>query len=233
MTAIRSHVTVTRRPTGLSGLAAVAAALLPAFLLLPADATPTAVGVGISLLLLAVGDALRDRGHTVLAGAVFVLAGGVALAAVGYGVAAVSRPETIVRVAVTAAGVLCVAGSVVPLRGNGSRRLLTVGTALLLLSVLGAAVLHTTSFSPLVVSGTLVVVSYDLGEHAVGLGEQLGRDAATTPVELSHGAATLAVAAVAVVAVGVASSLGDDGLSLSGLLLLLVALVGLALALHD
>jgi hypothetical protein len=233
MTTTRSRVTVTRRPTRLSGLTAVAAAFLPAFVLLPAAATPTVVGVGVSVLLLAVGDALRDREHTVLAGAVFVLGGGAALAAVGYGVSAVSRPETVARVAVTAAGVLCVAVGVVPLRGNGSRRLLKIGTALLLLSVLGAAVLHTTSFYPLVVSGTLVVVSYDLGEHAVGLGEQLGRDAATAPVELSHGAATLAVAAVAIFAVSVTSSLGGGGLSLSGLLLLLVALVGLALALHD
>jgi hypothetical protein len=41
------------------------------------------------------------------------------------------------------------------------------------------------------------------------------------------------VAAVAIFAVSVTSSLGGGGLSLSGLLLLLVALVGLALALHD
>lgn len=232
MTTTGCHVTVTHRPARLSGLAAVGTALVTAFLLLPAAVTPTTVGLGVAVLPLVTGDALRDRGETALGVVAFLFGGAIALAAVGYGVVAVSRPETVGRVVVAAAGVLCVAVGVVPLWGSGSRRLLKTGGALLLVTVLAAAVFRTATFSPLVVSVTLVVVGYDLGDHAVGLGEQLGRSATTLPVELSHGAATGGVAVVAVAVAGQVSSLGG-GLSLSGLLLFLVALVGLALALHD
>jgi hypothetical protein len=164
-----------------------------------------------------------------------VLAGGVAgaVVAVGYGGSLLSRPENVARMVVAGAGVLCVAAGVVPFRGEGSRRLLRAGTGLLFLTVLAAGLLQVVAVEPLLMSTAALLVGFDLGDNAVGLGEQLGRGAETLSVELSHGAVSLGVGAVAVGAGLVVPSIGTGGLSLSGLLLLLVALVGLSLALHD
>jgi hypothetical protein len=231
-TCSRDAVTVTHRPARGSGLAAVVAALLAAYLVLPAAVTLTVVGVGSGVACLVVGNALREDDRPLLGGLGVVFGWLLSLAAVGYGAAAVERPETVVQVVVAGIGYLSIAAGVVPVRGDGSRRLVKFGTALVFLVVLAAAVLGTTGRSPLIVSAALLVVSFDLGENAINLGEQLGRRAETLPAELSHGAGTVGVAATGVVLARVAPSIGTSELSLSGVLLLAVALLGLSLSLH-
>ena len=49
---------------------------------------------------------------------------------------------------------------------------------------------------PVVTSVALAVVAWDVGGTAISVGEQLGRDARTTRIEVVHAAASLAVGAV-------------------------------------
>lgn len=49
---------------------------------------------------------------------------------------------------------------------------------------------------PVLASVVLVVVAWDTGGNAISIGEQVGRDAETTRIELAHGLATLAVGVV-------------------------------------
>lgn len=228
-----SGPTVVHRPARLSGLSAVTAALVAAWLVLPGVVTPGLLGVAGATLCLVAGDTLRNRDAPTAGGVAFVVGGGLALLAAGYAASLVSRPEDAARIVVALAGVLCVAGGVVPLRGRGSRGLVRLGAVLLFVSMVAAGVLQAARLLELLAATVLLVVTYDLGEHAIGLGEQLGRRADTLGAEATHGVGSLAVGAVAVLAGTAVPSLGVDGLSLSGLLFLLVAVVGLSLALHD
>jgi hypothetical protein len=224
--------TATHRPTRLSGLSAVVAVLVAAWLVLPGAVTPVLVGVAGAATCFLAGDALRSRDAPLGGGVAFVVGGGVALVVVGYATVLVSRPEDVARTIVAASGVLCVAMGVVPLRGRGSRGLVRLGTALVFLAVLAAGVFQTVQLFSLLTGTVLLVVTYDLGEHAIGLGEQLGRGADTFTGEATHGVSSVGIGVVAAAAGTVAPSLGTGGLSLSGLLFLLVAVAGLSLALH-
>ncbi len=82
------------------------------------------------------------------------------------------------------------------------------------------------------VGATAAVVAWDLAEHAIGLGEQLGREADATRNVIVHGAVSLAVGTIAISAsYGVYSVVGG-GLPLSTLILLLLAAITLTAALR-
>jgi hypothetical protein len=77
------------------------------------------------------------------------------------------------------------------------------------------------------------VVAWDVGEHAVGLGEQLGREATTTRSELVHAAASLAVgAAGATLGYGV-FLVAAGGQPTTALVFLLIGVVALAAAVRS
>ncbi|MFC6787296.1 hypothetical protein ACFQFH_15915 [Halobaculum halobium] len=81
---------------------------------------------------------------------------------------------------------------------------------------------------PLLVGGLAAALSWDLGEHAVGLGEQLGRETDATRNLATHAAASVAVGAVAsAVAFGVyvAAAGGQPVVALVFLLVGAIALV--------
>jgi hypothetical protein len=85
---------------------------------------------------------------------------------------------------------------------------------------------------PLLVGLLGAVLAWDVGEHGLGLGEQLGREADTARVEVVHAAASLAVGAGATV-VGYGTFLAaSGGQPVAALVFLLVGVVGLAAALR-
>jgi len=112
---------------------------------------------------------------------------------------------------------------VVALFVNGSRALLWLGTVGIFA---GALVTGATAAAPsglLLTSVAAMVVAWDVGQNAIGVGEQLGRNAPTWRVELVHAAASTAVAAlVAGVAYAVFLA-GTGGQPVLALLLLLGA----------
>lgn len=226
-------VDVTHRPARLSALGSVAAACVAAWLLLPSAAGPTLPIVAGGILFLVAGDAAKVRGHWLLAGIAGALGLGIALAGVGVGVTRLARFEEMARVAVTGIGVVVVAAGVFPLRGDGSRALVKFGAALAFLGLLLCGVLKLLTLETMVLVVIALVVAVDLGENAIALGEQLGREAETRAIEASHAVASVGVGAVAVGVGRLAPGLGSEGLSLSGLVLLLVAMLALAVALYD
>lgn len=84
-----------------------------------------------------------------------------------------------------------------------------------------------------VVAATLgAVASWDLGEQALALGEQVGRDAPTASAELGHAAVTLAVGLAAAVGVLAVYRLGTVGLTTTAVVALSLAALLLAGALR-
>ena len=149
-----------------------------------------------------------------------VIAGSVAL-----GVAALASADGALAAAV---GVLLVGGGVV----RGSRRLVTVGSFVVLVGVLFGGL---NAASPeLLLPGTIAtVLAWDFGEQAINVGEQLGREADTERLELSHAAASTVVA-VATGGVGYGIYLAGAGdQPVTALVFLLVAVVALASALRN
>lgn len=129
---------------------------------------------------------------------------------------------------VAAVGVVLFAVAVV----RGTRRLLTGGAVLLLASVLYAGVFGT-GVSALVVALWLGIVAWDVGEHAIGVGEQLGRGADSRRVELVHLAGATFVGAMATVVGYGAYRASTGGQPVVALVFLLLGVVALVAALRS
>ena len=149
----------------------------------------------------------------VVAGSVAI--GTAALASTNGGLAAV-------------AGVLLVGGGVV----RGSRRLVTVGSFVALVGVLFGGL--NAAPPELLLPGTIAtVLMWDFDEQAINVGEQLGREADTERLELTHAAASTIVA-VAAGGVGYGIYLAGAGNQpMTALVFLLVAAVALTSALRN
>lgn len=150
---------------------------------------------------------------------------GVALAALSAAVGAAALGLTS-----PAAGGLGAAGVTLVVVGTlvGSRRVLGAGTATLVAGVLLAGGLSGAGPGALLVGGLAAALSWDLGEHALGLGEQLGRETDVTRNVATHAAGSVAVGAVAAaVAFGiyVAAAGGQPVVALVFLLVGAIALV--------
>lgn len=138
----------------------------------------------------------------------------VAVAALATVVVALGQP---VMAIVGIAGVAVLAGGAF----RGVRWAVTAGAGVVFLADLLAATsgIGITTF-PALLAGALSVAAWDIGEHAIGLGEEMGTAARTAHAELVHAALTLAVALVAV-SVGYAIFLvGADGRPVLAIILL-------------
>lgn len=114
-----------------------------------------------------------------------------------------------------------------------SRRLVSAGLVFVLVGVVLSGLVRGADAAGLLAGAALAVVAWDAGEHAIALGEQLGREARTWPVELVHVASTAIVGACAAAgALLVAGLVGPRRVPLGGLLVMLAAVVVLLVALH-
>jgi len=117
--------------------------------------------------------------------------------------------------------------------GEGSRRWVSLGVtsvfiALVLVGALGAATPLT-----LVVGSVALFVAWDVGQHAVTVGEQFGRGVPTRRGEVVHAAAT---SLVGVLGAGIAYGIfqfGTGGQPALAVILMLLGVVGLVWALRD
>jgi hypothetical protein len=217
----------------LSAALAVTAAAVAVVETAPDGAARTPLLVlAAGIVALASGTALRGRDRPLLGA--LVLAAGVAGvgAGVGLGVVDTSAPGARLRLLPGLVGVALVGAAVAPLRGAGSRRLLKLGVAAVFVGVLAAGVLRALAVGPALVASVGAVLAWDLGEHAVGVGEHLGRAAGTLPIQVTHAAGSLVVGGVAVFAGRAVAGVGPASLSLPGLVLVLAAVLSLSLALH-
>lgn len=102
------------------------------------------------------------------------------------------------------------------------RRVLSVGAAGVVVATILAAGDGASGLT-VTVGITAAVLAWDVGHNAIGLGRQLGREAATTEIELVHAATSTGAGAV-IVAIGAgAPRLVDGPLSLVAVVYLLLA----------
>lgn len=112
----------------------------------------------------------------------------------------------------------------------GSRRLLGIGSIVVCIAGFVAGGLAGAGAGPLLVAGVGAALSWDLGEHAIGLGEQLGSGTDVTRNLATHAAGSLAVGAVAgAVTFGVYSA-AAGGQPVVALVFLLVGAIALVSA---
>lgn len=153
------------------------------------------------------------------------LSAGLAVGAAGLTVAA---SGTLTAAPFAVAGVLLVGLGVL----WGRRAGVTLGALL----AFGGVVVAGVGGAPpeaLLVGTAGAVLAWDLGEHAVNVGEQLGRGASTRTGELVH-AANSTIVAVGGVAAGYGLFLvGAGGQPVSALVVLLAAALAIAAALRD
>lgn len=115
-------------------------------------------------------------------------------------------------------------------RERGSDAAVTVGASGLFAGAILAGA-RGAPVAPVLVSATAAVVAWDVGSSAIGVGEQLGRDADTRRLETVHATASVLVGAVTA---GVGYGLyraGTGGRPVAALALLVVAAVLLVEAL--
>lgn len=158
-----------------------------------------------------------DRGPTRLAGAVSMLA------AVCVIVSTLANPIPAAPIATGAAALVATALSV------GSRRLLDVGGFVAIVALaMGAGGVH--PIWPLV--GTIAaIIAWDLGGAAIRLGDQIGRAAETTRLELWYVVTSVGVGAGTGGVAYASYTIADGALTLDVVVLLLLAGVLATLAL--
>jgi hypothetical protein len=156
-------------------------------------------------------------------------------ATAGVSLSMVAATVGFVGVALAAAGAAAPAavGVVVLALGlyRGSRRVVTFGASALFVGIVYAGV-QGGAAEPLLLAALGTVVSWDAGEYAIGVGEQLGRDADTTRLTLVHSATTLLVGvAGAAVVYAVYLSVGGSQ-PVAALVLVLLGAIALVAALR-
>lgn len=161
-----------------------------------------------------------DRSPALLSSALSITAAGIA--------AGTSALTATLGLAGGGAGFLVVLAGVL----RGSRRAVTLGSATLLVAALAGGLVSGAPY--LLLPGVMAtVLAWDLGEQAINVGEQLGREAETTQLEVTHAAGST------LVAVG-AGGLGygiylfsSGGQPMTALVFLLLAAVVLTSALRN
>lgn len=159
-----------------------------------------------------------DRAPARLSGGLAVVAAGLA---VGASMSGAAVPFGLAGVLLVGIGVL-----------RGVRSAVTIGAWL---AFAGVVVAGTAGAGPeaLLVGTAAAVLSWDIGEHAVNVGEQLGRAADTRRGELVHAASSTTVA-VGGIGIGYGMFLvAAGGQPVTALVLLLGAALLLAAALRD
>jgi hypothetical protein len=114
---------------------------------------------------------------------------------------------------------------------RGRRRWLTAGAVGLFAGVLVAGARGSPP-EPLLVGLLGAALAWDVGEHGIGVGEQLGREADTTRVEVVHAAASTAVGTGGVVLGYGVFLVATGGQPVTALVFLLVGVVALVAALR-
>lgn len=115
---------------------------------------------------------------------------------------------------------------------RGSRRAVTIGSFALFAGAIAGPTLGTDSPAVLVAVAA-TVLAWDIGEHAINVGEQLGREADTRNGEITH-AATSTVIGAGAAALGYLLYVSASGSKpLTALVLLLFAAIVLTSQLSD
>lgn len=224
----------THRPTPVSAVLSVAATTVAVALVAAAPGQRFAIGVTVAgLVPVALGLEARHRGHLVL-GLILALVGtGIVAGGIGLGYMRSGTFSRQMELLPGLAGLYVQVLGLGPLRQGRERLVFSAGTGLVMVAILTSTVLYETTTMTLLIAGILTVLAWDLAEQSVNLGEQVGRETKTYPVELVHGSATLAVGGGAILLTRQVSGANVQGLPLIVLAGLLAAAFTLAVTLYN
>ncbi|MFW5984118.1 MAG: DUF7519 family protein [Halobacteria archaeon] len=230
---------MTERPTVLSGVLAVIAAVVGTTAV--AETTPlrlAVAGAGAGLVVFTLGVVVaRSRSRPL---GILVAVAGLAGAGGGaaYGTTVASEQLHLAVVAPGIVGAFFAAIGVAPLRGSGSRRFTKVACWLVFLGPVLSAGMQYAEPSNFFDVGRVLAATvaaalvWDLGENSVSLGRQVGRDARTFWNETVHGFGALLVGVVSAGAVYVSQGYSVGSGSLEAVVFLLISVVLLVVFLH-
>lgn len=120
------------------------------------------------------------------------LSQGIAVAAALFGII-VTAPFTALSVLLGISGGVIIAAGVLYSHSTGW---LTLGTAIALLGAVTAGAYGVVPIEFMLIGVTALVVAWDVGQHGISLGRQIGRQADTRRTELVHAASTVLVLGV-------------------------------------
>lgn len=226
-------VSVVHGPAPLSAVVAVGVALAAVVLVVADAVRPALLVEAVALALCAAGVTLYRRSHGVVGACVTGVGVVGALAALPLAVELSSEVSVLVAFVPGAAGIAAVAAAVLPVTGSGSRGLLKAGAAGVFASVVLVGLFRGASLLPLLAGTAGAVLAWDAGEHAINVGEQLGRGADTARGELVHVGGSTVVAAGTVLVGSLLDGVALLSLSFPALVLVLIAAILLTAALHD
>lgn len=108
---------------------------------------------------------------------------------------------------------------------RNSRSWVTVGAGMMLMGVLITGAYGAVDPELLIIGCALIILAWDTAQHAVGIGEELGRHVRTRRVQLVHvGGTTFAISLVATI-VYASYAVGADGRPAPGVMFALLGLV--------
>lgn len=221
------------RPLAVSTLFAVGSGVVGVLLVANTLSQVVAVTIAVvGLVVVATGLEAWHRGYRVVAALPLALGSIAILVALGWGAVGT---RAITEKLELVPGLLGLAVLVVGLGASPrgyERWFVNVGTGLILLGVFLSGLLHGASTTVLLAATAATIIAWDCGEQAINLGEHLGRQARTWPMELVHGTGAVIVGGAGVVVASVVFGAGVSGLPLVGLTTMVGALVLLAITLY-
>lgn len=221
-----------RDPLTLSSAGAVLSGLLAVWFIATGPNQRSAlVAAGLGLAALWIAVRLFRRDHRLLAGVLGVGGlGGVVLAFMRGGAGPLGHQLELYPALV---GLLVLTLGLAPVYRGFERWYVTTGTALVFVGVVTAGVVQSATTWSLLAAGVATVLAWDLGEQAVNVRNQVGADARTWPVELTHAGAAVVVGAAAITLALFVQNVGVTGVPLAGLGVMLGAAVVLTTALYN
>lgn len=221
------------RPTVLSAAVSVAVATVVVLALASDDAVLTALGVqGGGLLAVGVGTALVRRDYRSPGIGLALIGGCVVLVSLAVFLDAERPLSFTLRFLPGLLGLPLLVAALLPVRGQGSRTLVNLGTGGVFLSVVLSGLFLAIGDVRMLVVAAGTIVAWSVAENAIGVGQQLGRGATTWRLEAVHLVGSTLVALVGVAAITLGSDVAATGLSLASFTLLFVALLLLVAALR-
>jgi len=225
-------VGVTDRPAPRSGVASFLVAVLAVGLVATGGTqrlalVAAAAGGAVIVAGVWLADSRLVYGLVALIGVVSVLAG------VVIALTRPAVPGARAEVVPGLLGIAVLAAALAPVRAGWERYLLASGAGLLVVTLVVSGAIQDAPTVQLLTAGAATVLAWDLGEQAVNVREQVGRDAATLGFEALHGGATALVGAVGVGVALLVRAVGPTGIPLPALVLLLGAGVTLLVGLYN
>lgn len=197
---------VVKQPTYAGSALAVATAACVTGTLASHPVQVSIAGVeAVGALVLLGSGLVRRRGHRVLGGGCVLVGGGLVCLALGLSLLAPGGLFERLPFVGGAFAMVCVVLGVFPLRQSWAYGLVGLGVVVFSCSLVFLAWVSNPSGVPIVLGIGLTIVTWDMSEHAITLGNDVGRSARTYPVTVTHFIGSLGIGiAASVVALVVA-----------------------------